>query len=243
MGGTIFLEPFGGLGNRMRTLVSGIHLSHHLRKELKVIWKTGQDFNCPFNKLFNPNPYFEIHESKIKKAYSSFNPSLFKNSSIKVINKIHNFDLVICEQDLKHTFFKSDFKVDSLLQYNTIYIRNCEQFFGGDEWSSFKPISEIQERINSITALFAKNSIGIHIRRADNGKSIKFSPLPRFIELMEKEIEIDKNVLFFIATDDLATQHLLVKLFSNHNLIFYEKEFLRSKEKGIQDACIDLFCL
>lgn len=227
----------------MRTMISGINLAQHLGKELKVIWKTELDFNCQYHKLFGPNKYFDIHEAKIKNIYSSFNRSSLKRNSLKLINRINGFDLVICEQDLHHTFFNHDFKVASLSKYKKIYIRNCEQFFGGNQWNSFEPISEIQEKIETITASFPKNSVGIHIRRTDNGKSIQFSPLSKFIELMQKEIELDNNILFFLATDDLNTQNSLAKLFSNRNLIFYEKEFSRSEQRGIQDACVDLFCL
>src|SRR5882762_375162 len=132
MKGALFLEPFGGLGNRMRVLVSAIQLSQHLDKELKIIWKTGADFNCPYEKLFKPNSFFQLHPARVtKKVFSSFNASAIKRKAIRWINRMNHVDLVICEQDLPFTFFKQGFDVHSLSAYQTLYIRSCEQFYGG----------------------------------------------------------------------------------------------------------------
>ena len=159
MAGILVVEPFGGLGNRMRVLVSAIHLSYLLKKDLKVIWKIGADFNCPYELLYKPNPLFEILPDHKLTVYSSFNSSTIKRFVINFLNKARGYDVAIWEHDHSQTFFRKDFKAGQLSTYQNIYIRSCEQFYGGDRWDIFQPIDHLSDKIELITKNYGQNTV------------------------------------------------------------------------------------
>ncbi|MEJ1239009.1 hypothetical protein WBG78_12820 [Chryseolinea sp. T2] len=240
MPGLIVIEPFGGLGNRMRVIVSAIALSKSLGKDLKVIWKTGEDLKCSFNRLFEPINNVNIVQENVGTIYSSFNKSWIKRKTIQAINLLNGFNLVVHEQD--HSIvFADDATARKILQtYTNVYIRSCEHFYLADnDWTVFAPIQQLRIVIDDLIQNFKPNIVGVHIRRTDNYKSIQVSSLDKFIELLN-----DHSIKqCFLATDDPLVLHELSSRIADNRLIIYSKEFTRSTEKGVQDALIELFCL
>lgn len=239
--GTVFLEPFGGLGNRMRAIISAVKLANELGKRLEVIWDIGSDFNSPYEALFKSNPAFKV-SLKRNNVLSSYNPSTLKRRVINTWNSLYGYDNVIWEQDHQRTFFSPGFKVSELAKHRNIYIRSCERFFGGDAWHIFEPVPEIQASIDDAISRFSSNTLGIHIRRSDNLNSIKFSPLEAFTTLIETELKNDPSTRLFLATDDQPSRDYILQKFAT-NTIHLTKEFSRGKEQGIREAVIDLFVL
>ena len=124
-----------------------------------------------------------------------------------------------------------------------MYFQTCEEFGNNfDEFARFIPTSEIQAIIDKQTEKFNINTIGLHIRRSDNVKSINESPLELFIEKIKEELNSNLNANFFLSTDDLRTEQELKSLFNN-KIITNQKNFDRNTPKGIKDAVVDLFCL
>jgi len=106
----------------------------------------------------------------------------------------------------------------------------------------FVPTHDIQERIDQITKDFSINTIGVHIRRSDNVESIKRSPLSSFIELLSKEIEKDKMVKFYLASDDDDTKKKLNAQFPGRIITNYDP-VTRNSLEGMKFAVVDLYCL
>jgi hypothetical protein len=90
--------------------------------------------------------------------------------------------------------------------------------------------------------LESNNIIGIHIRRTDNLNSILNSPLELFILKMNSEIRKNANIKFYLATDDYDTFESLQKLFSD-KIIYFKKNYERSKSENIINAFVDLYSL
>lgn len=243
--GKLIVEPFGGLGNRMRTILAGVTLNRVLNKNMEVIWDIGHDLNCAYELLFEKSDLFEItlkSNSKYK-VLSSYNDDFLKRQAIKIVNKANGLDLTIEEQDLKKTFYKNDYNTLSLRAYKNIYIRTCQTFLYSEEWRVFKPIKAIQHRISEITDTYTTTTIGIHIRRGDNTVSVEKSPFNLFKEAIEQEISKNKEVRFYLSTDDIFTQNQLLTDFGDKITIQKNKDLSRTTLKGIQDALVDLYCL
>ena len=62
-----------------------------------------------------------------------------------------------------------------------------------------------------IKARFARNTVGVHIRRTDNTVSMSRSTPEGFRRAMDREIKRDFKVRFFLATDDEALKATLVQ--------------------------------
>ncbi|WP_242926092.1 hypothetical protein [Pontibacter vulgaris] len=251
----IIIHPIGGLANRMRVIASAMALSKLTNKRIKLIWIKNSDLNCEFLDLFNPVEELEIITSRTKFRYakSTNQTKMYRRILVWIINNLIGINYCIKEKDVKEYIWEKKADIIKIIkEHNNIYFHTCLELtkFSYDlnlgknleYFSRFKPNDEVQQNINKITKLFNNNTIGIHIRRTDNQKSIEYSPTTLFIEKMMKEIDNNKNTNFFLATDDLATENELKRIFGN-KIITYEKELNRNSKKGIVDAVVDLYCL
>lgn len=243
----IILEPKGGLANRMRVIASGLWLSGNTEKNVELIWNLKDELNCNFYELFRPIDSLSFVGRKKRKYYyvKATNQENFKKK-IKAwfTNKLINIDYCIKEKDFNNFIWNNKIDLINISQKKkNLFIQTCQEF--GDNYnyfSKFKPIDEIQNKIDLVTKQFNQHTIGIHIRRSDNLESIEGSPLELFIEKINLEIKQNSKSNFFIATDDELTEKKLQILFEN-KILTYKKELSRNTERGIKDAVVDLFCL
>lgn len=241
----IIIEPQGGLGNRMRVIASALKYQKEIPCKLMCFWNENSELNAPFYKLFE-----KIEGLKIKSKPQEFNWLKSTNQKThqkkiisKIINKLAGIDYCIKQQDIKELFWSRKTDLLSLgRNFRNIYIQTCEEFMENDEeYQRFKPISELQEKINEECQKF-DHTIGIHIRRTDNIQSVHNSPTELFIERMKTERDKNKSVTFFLSTDDSNVESELIHLFGEH-IITRKKILTRYTVEGIQDALIDMFCL
>lgn len=238
----ITLKTYGGLANRMRVIDSTYQVARVKHDSVKVIWEMSHELNCSFFRLFNP-----LHEFELKEFYT---PRLLKkaNNGLKnILRKVNinlplGYDKYILDKDIE--IAKENKNVPELFnQTGSIYLNTVHQFYTNkDSFSYLKPIQELEDKIQKIKSQFSVNTIGIHIRRADNALSIQHSPIEDFISEMNSLIEKEPQTKFFLATDSISEEKELKKIFPNR-IITLEKELSRNSEKGIQDALIDLYCL
>jgi len=132
------------------------------------------------------------------------------------------------------------------------------------------PASHIQSIINKFikqklykNGQIDKNIIGVHIRRGDTFK--QFQPIYKlhdmklknddsYIKDMNKEIKLNKNVKFFLATDNKNSFNKFKKIYKNRIISFPQKfydqnctkkecDLMNQYKRGQQYAVIDLFLL
>jgi hypothetical protein len=229
--GTIYFEPIGGLCNRMRSVDSGISLARNLDKRMLVFWWMNNDLNCHFDELFEkPDGIDKIicikcRDQKLLKFLHLFLPFVFPH--------------VMNQKDVSQRIKDKNFNY--LTKYRNIFISTFSSFYPVDTpLALFKPIKKLSEIINSIDT---KNMIGVHIRRTDNLKSINNSPLYLFVKNMNEEVEKDKNVKFFLATDDKDVENQLMGKFKDKIATYPKITTNRGMPNAIQDAVVDLYCL
>jgi hypothetical protein len=239
----ITIKPEGGLGNRMRAIDSALLIAKSEGKTINVIWEMTFELNCSFSKLFRFPDAVNLTERKINRLFKSLKGLLYRSLRKTGVHlplgyDIHLFDDEILDLKRRNVDFRQLMGPDK-----SVYINTCNQFFQGPEsFKAFIPVPEIQQIIDSYVKGFNSNTIGVHIRRKDNLRSIKHSPLEGFVALMEKEVNNNPETLFFLATDSEEVENTLLEIFKGR-IITHKKMLDRNTEAGIQDALIDLFCL
>jgi len=89
--------------------------------------------------------------------------------------------------------------LNSPKNYKLLFISCMSRFFpNANMYKLFKPIDELNERIEKITKNFSTNTIGVHIRRTDHQNSMVYGPNELFIKAMREEIEINPSANFFL---------------------------------------------
>lgn len=243
---SIIIEPFAGLANRMRVVASGLWLQEKLHAKLRCVWNESNELNAPFEMLFKPIEGLDVTLNLLtyKTAKASNQPSLIKRVAASLINRRLGIDYCIKEPNLIKTTWHANANVSKIAsKYNSLYFFTCEEF--GDtktKYALFKPIEEIQSKIDLLTNKFTKETIGVHIRRTDNEKAISTSPLDLYIEKMDEAIKNQAMCNFYLSTDDSLVEQELIRKYGQL-IITHQKEYSRETIKGIQDAVVDLYCL
>jgi len=223
----IVIEPLEGLGNRMRAINSARALCRHLKTRCVILWKNTPLCNCRYSDLFLPDGGSWVIEGSLANRTTPFHPFFFHRRLIQS---------EIGQKANDTGFF------ESLDPDQRIYISTYDAFYPYREFTPFIPIPPLAERIRRITAAFGGSTIGIHIRRTDHTWSTEHSPTTKFIEAMEKEIQNDPSVTFFLATDSPKEEQVVCSRFGDR-IVYRKKTFSRDSVEGMQDALVDLYCL
>jgi hypothetical protein len=238
----IYLEPTGGLGNRMRAIASCIWLSKQQNQNLKVIWKESHELIAPYQMLFRPTSEFAIIESNDTDSNpkASDQPNLLKSLLAAGYNKWLSYDYCFKDPFIKDNEVRI---LDKTKGEQHVYFKTCEQFGEHqDFYKVFHPIKSLEERILKLTDPHKGNLIGVHVRRTDHALSHQSSPLSLFIDKIQEEIDLNPNIKFFLSTDDEGVQRELSEKFESR-MIYVPNKKNRQAPQGIQDAVVDMFCL
>ena len=237
----IKLVPTGGLGNRMRAIASAVAIAQHYQASLEILWNERKGLNANFEQLFLPIDSPSIHvvtnkswlyNIEFRKEYLLRLP-LLKLVSTKILYNYNLYD----EKD------KNVYQViGKNPPRNLLLVSGSTMCKGYNMKDTFVPCDKIRRDIDKVFALFSENTIGVHIRRTDNKESIRLSPLEDFYTRMEIEIAKDSNVKFYIATDDDAVKHEMIRRFPQRIITQFEKSERDSLE-GMEFAVNDLYCL
>jgi hypothetical protein len=244
----IIVEPCAGLGNRFLGMASAYHWAQQTGDELTVLWKTERVMGARNEAVFSlPDGIRVIHAKDFGYKDKPFSHFRYQMLEKKLRKKADYFSDVDMTNDL--FVEKGNAYYEEVMKNNDLkFIRAFSQFhdFSGiDRPLEFiKPTDYVREKADSvINGIDSSSNIGVHIRRTDNQVCINNSPLEVFIEAMEKEIEKDDRVTFYIASDDLDTILELKRRFGDRIYYMAEKNFERDSDKGIADAFAELICL
>lgn len=238
----ITIKPYGGLGNRIRSVDSAIALAECTGKKLKVLWDANKELNCPYSDLFEQSEKFDLKEISTYYLPRKINEKFSLLLNRLSINYPFSYDSVLLESDISK-LKTENYNFCDLKRFNKIYININGSFLTPEKpYRYFKPVKSIDSQINGLTKEFDSNTIGVHIRRTDNRLAIAKSPLERFFELMSREKNRNSKVKFYLSTDSPETEKIIVEKFPG-DVITNEKELRRDRKEGIQDALVDLLCL
>ena len=226
----LIIQPIGGLCNRMRSINSAYHLASMRGERLTVIWFSNQELGCSFDSIFQPNPAIRLinitSKLDIRKIFYQLTSQYIRNDEIR-------------ENKTGYTL-KEHFRTSLKKR---CYIATEEHFYPADSYELFKPLPQLQQKIDGIVSGFSSHTVGIHIRRTDNLPSIHNSSSDDFVSAMQEELNHNPDTCFYLATDDATEEAHLRTLFPDRILANTNKDLSRDSLRGMQDALIDLYCL
>ena len=239
MSSQIVLVPYGGLCNRLRAISGAYTIARKHNVPLRVCWRNNNECKADFDELF----------AEVKLEGIAIEPmglhqvSLFKSRWIngwlpQMLRKLR-FDREIVlfswkQRDIAEVY---DFAK------GRTYIYSCYSMTEHYPLAKmFVPRGEIMNRINSITAQFSENTIGVHIRRTDHIKAMAACSVEDYEFEMERLTKVDDNVKFFLATDDAGVKQRLETKFAGR-IITQQTRLSRSDSEGMLGSVVDLWTL
>lgn len=247
----IVLNPAGGLANRMRCIASGISLAKETEADFRVVWAVNDELAARFEDVF-----VVPEELKGRIAYPSAAAYALKYSiprrknlyvsalTLKRFSRSY-FDSL---SPLKEMMRESDNPLRPVLDsgIRSVYIQAgtiFHPFEDGFYRSLFRLNDEMQTRVDAAKQMLGPDYIGLHIRRTDNLMSISHSPDHLFEAEIEKNLEQDPSIKFYLATDSEATKQKFCKQFGPDKIICNPRPASRASLAGIKDAAVEMFLL
>lgn len=228
----VIIQPEGGLCNRMRAVCSAMEVAKRKHTKLIVLWCCNADLNAPFELLFKPI-----------KGITVINYNSSKDIRRLFLCKISR--MKIDDQDIIANRVNGE--LNDLFYDNLelpLYIRTFTQFYNIEELLKiFHPATRINKKIDAVMKQYGEYTVGVHIRRTDQEKSIEYSKTENFIDLMKKEFVKNPNVKFYLATDDFEEERTIRKEFPECIISNTNRTLSRQSKEGMIDAIIDLYCL
>lgn len=153
---------------------------------------------------------------------------------------IRDVDMYDLKKDTAFDFIKWQCERD-------VYISSCTDWGNPDNHiyqHLFRPVTVVRDEVKKYTALFSTYTIGFHIRRTDNSRSIKESPTKLFIEAGQREKAVHPNLRIFLATDDAMTKEEMQHAFGHRIITMpHERSLSRATIDGIRGGLIDMYTL
>ncbi|MEM6691787.1 MAG: hypothetical protein AAF664_20330 [Planctomycetota bacterium] len=235
----IVIHPCGGLCNRFRAMDSAIELAKMLDRPLHMVWQRLHEFNCRFDHLFErPSEFVSIVDRQFKAphwdaAAKEILPADFDEAF---------GDIYISQPQIKEHLAK-DFDFSTLGTKRRIIISSWFRFLGSPmpRYGMFQPVVSLRRRIEALG--ISGDEVGVHVRRTDHSASIESSTTAAFEIAMQREIDEDPAVRFFLATDDGLEEKRLQKRFGNRVWFVSKSARNRDSREGMCEAVVDLYGL
>jgi hypothetical protein len=237
----LYVEPLGGLCNRMRTIASYYTLARETGRGLTVVWLRDAGMNCPCARLFSlPEDIRVVEGPYVSKARMRLR-SLARKLTRRAEGR--RFDRTVENWEAKKAL---TYETALQMKAKSLYASSCyslESDYEKYDYSIFQPAPDILRLADELTERFPANCVGAHIRRTDNTQSILASGTQDFIDRMRREVDQDPAVSFFLATDSPEEERVLKAEFPGRILTYEKRSLARDREQGIVDAYVDYLCL
>lgn len=229
--------PLGGLCNRIRVVLSALHLAPSMPIPVVVEWGRDTDCYATFDDLFLPiqggnfsicdRAWYHHHNTRCNLHL----PGLLRHLTYAR------------QHDCFHPQWHGSLR-DFVGNHRRVYISSGYSLgtYPVDSINLLRPLPHIAQRIDQIVSKFTSNTIGVHIRRTDHKQAIAHSTDDAFIRALEREIAADIRVKFYLATDDEDLKLQFQERFSQH-IIVQPTACCRDTLQGITEAVIDLYAL
>lgn len=237
----LYLEPMGGLCNRMRVIASAYTQLKAQKGKIFVKWVAAPELNCPSRDLFTlPSRVVMVDVSQSSPLQMKLSYYFFR-----LARKKHLTDDVV----------RSAKKAagGTLALENRTYYETCESFqddFEGIDFRIFSPNPRLKQlaadKIRHISQDGQHPVMSMHIRRTDNCVSIQDSPTELFCQILDAWLLRDPSVRFYIATDDPTVREFFSgKYNTGSEIVFFNdsEELSRDSREGIEAAFVELLTL
>lgn len=212
----IVVEAYGGLGNRLKVLVSAMCAGKDLGKDARVIWLVKSDCGAKFTELFDlsggPLP-----------------PRVFVHNELSVGYVQHDCDTQTQWDAVKGTKTVTYLKAGA--RFHTTADADFVSFLKG-----FKAQKVVLDAVAALGDL--SGVVGVHIRSKENTVSVTGSPQSAFVAAMNAR----PTAKFFVASDSDTVRAELEAQFPGR-ILTVAKDLSRGSKQGLQDALKDFVAL
>ncbi len=228
----LYVEPYGGLCNRMRCVTSAYQyaVDHHM--ELTIIWCRLDECNCDFHSLFCFAGELKVHVIEIPYC----DDARFQRIYYRVLKNV-------LKRAVKHFYYFYNGEEQDLQE--GAYIRSFANWYPSEnQYALLKLNEKLQARVDKLVEANNHNLIGVHIRRTDNTVSISNSPTELYFKQISKVREAYKGSKIYIASDD-ADEILRIRQYfgMDQTVILEGADRSRNTQQGIWDAAVELYIL
>lgn len=232
----ITIRPSSGLCNRLRAIASGIRLARECHEQLRIDWyycpikrwAPALGMAIPYWRLFDePNEFKVVNHLRVKYELP-WDKRRYRSGDADIFAEKHS------EEFVKKCLSGCN---DTVKRFWT-----CFNFYPCNDYSWLRPREKICKMVDEGSRDFGSDTLGVHIRRTDNSWSIGNSPLRLFTEKIEQEIELNKSVKIFLATDSEETKQELLQRYGK-NIITRFNVSPRYTLRGEVDGLVDLLLL
>lgn len=220
----LILVTHSGMGNRLRAIASARRLCQQINARCSIVWEWGD-----FWSFFAPLPDLRVFPKVPEKAGSRI-----KHQPLHV-NPSRTVDISVPSVELHSSY---------------IFWGSHEQVIHIKQLLPYLPAlhPRLQAMVDEFTAKHLGNSVGLHLRRTDQTKSIRHSPDRLFIEKAREIVASGKKI--FLATDNVETEAKMKQLFGDAIVTYPKRTALKQRwpREGfdpivVEDDLIDLFLL
>ncbi|WP_421872905.1 hypothetical protein [Marinoscillum sp.] len=236
----IKIIPVAGLANRMRAIDSALALSLETNQKLEIIWEMDQLMSCRFEDLFKPI-------KKVKITNTRRLPLIYRKADKRNLSLPHFLRTIkgyeYFSNERSAALVNKKTNLNDLITSKKTIISSYSRFYPNPHpYQAFEPIDELQQQILDHTKAFNEHTVGIHIRRSDNTKSIENSPLSLFEQAIRKELSKNPNASFYLASDCQETKQELLEKFGDQ-IATDMSPVSRNSREDIQRALVELYVL
>lgn len=235
--------PAGGLGNRMKSMAAAIKMAHATQTNLEIIWFQDWGLGCRFDQLFQP---LDVAQTQLREA--TWWDQLMRdiprkrNFFVPKVFELMHYDACLDRLAASKAYY-NDFDFVQWSQGRNVWLASDVYFISKnipeDSFDIYHPIQKLQERINQTKGLFGERTVGVHVRRTDNIRSIQNSPTHLFIERMKEETPTTK---FYLATDSEEVKAEMKGIFGDR-IITSPNKAMRGNLEGMEDALVEMYLL
>lgn len=231
----------------MLCISSFFSLCKELDAELEVYWEKNRELGAGFHELFEP-----IAEDRITwrlidsdRSHLLFSDRFLDNPRQRIYNFLIKNLQKIRYQKVLHApemraLIDSNYDFRKLTKYKSVYMAYWGKLMDYPfRQDLFQPKRHLTERIPKIST----PHIGLHIRRTDHSHVIKETHLEKYLVVIEREFSIDKNIHFYVASDDMEVKEELLAKYPGKIVVLNKEAATRSSIEGMQSALIDLLTL
>jgi len=239
----LIFYPTGGLANRMRVIDSAVRFGIQSKQKVKIIWVKDNGLNCSFSTIWYPVTFVKDYNWKWLPLFFS----LRSKSRVfqKFLNLLEKLNLLKILGANEYDALRKLVRTERLRGYYCCLISTYSTFFSGDNFQRelFCLQPEIAKLVDKETEDFDAHTIGVHIRRTDNGEAIRNSPLELFVEKMEAELQTESYTKFYVASDSEDVKRNLKSKFGDKVILRGGGLLDRNSQEGIIQAVVEMFAL
>lgn len=226
----------GGLCNRLRALLSAYYLAEEHDWDLSINWAKNQECFAWYDELFEP-----LQSVCCQVVHGRWwnTPVCRRNLHLPALAR-----QLIYDKQIKNYHPKHHGELTQYARHRRLYLSTGYALadYPAAYACRLRPVASLRERIQTLVSQFGDYTVGVHIRRTDNIAAIKGSPLEGFVAAMQREVEHNSHVRFYVATDDDAVKRMLQARFAGR-IVTQHVQGGRADLVGMEEAVVDLFVL